>query len=128
MCYDYSTFGLNRETPMNIPHFVTTADLKKKIDAREDFALVEVLGPETFAEFHLPGAVNVPVDDTFEAGIQKAVPDKNKLVVVYCRDIECHASAKASRRMELLGYKNIFEYHNGKDGWQAAGLPVVKGA
>ena len=108
--------------------FITTKDLKQKMDSNADFALVEVLGPETFAEFHIPGAVNVPVDDTFEEGIQKAVPDKNKTVVVYCRDIECHASAKASRRMEALGYQNIFEYHQGKVGWKAAGLPVETGS
>ena len=112
---------------MNEPHFLTTDELKKKIDGKEDFVLVEVLGPETFAEFHLPGAVNVPVDDTFEQGIQKAVPDKNKLVVVYCRDIECHASAKAVRRMGLLGYTNVLEFHNGKEGWKAKGLPVETG-
>lgn len=106
------------------PHFITTAQLKEKIDKREDFALVEVLSPETFAEFHLPGAINVPVDDTFEAGIQRAVPDKNKLVVIYCRNIECHASAKAVSRMEALGYTNVLEFHNGKEGWRAAGLPV----
>src|SRR3989338_9758301 len=104
--------------------FITTKDLKQKVENKEDFVLVECLGPETFAEFHLPGAVNVPVDDTFEGHIQKTVPDKNKPVVVYCRDIECHASAKATRRMEALGYTNLFEYHNGKDGWKAAGLPV----
>ncbi|MDP3993602.1 MAG: rhodanese-like domain-containing protein [bacterium] len=104
--------------------FIKTSDLKAKMDNKEDFVLVEVLGPETFAEFHLPGAINVTVDDTFEEEIQKAVPDKNKTVVVYCRDIECHASAKATRRMEALGYTNLLEYHNGKDGWRAAGLPV----
>ena len=107
--------------------FITTDDLKKKIDTKEDFVLVEVLGPETFAEFHLPGAVNVPVDDTFEEHLQKVVPDKNRPVVVYCRDIECHASAKATHRMEILGYTNLFEYHQGKDGWKAKGLPVEEG-
>ena len=106
--------------------FITTEELKKKIDDKDDFALIEVLGPETFAEFHLPGAINVPVDDTFEASIQKAVPDKNKAAVVYCRDIECHASSKAAKRMELLGYKNIFEYPNGNTGSKLAGLPVEK--
>ena len=110
------------------PYFVTTAQLKEKIDRHDDFVLIEVLGPETFAEFHLPGAINVPVDDTFEENIQKAVPDKNKVAVVYCRDIECHASAKAVRRMELLGYTNVLEYHNGKDGWKAVGLPVEQKA
>lgn len=109
------------------PHFITTAQLKEKIDNKEDFALVEVLGPETFAEFHIPTAVNVPVDDTFEAGIQKAVPDRNKAVVVYCRDIECHASAKAIRRMQALGYTNLIEFHNGKEGWKTAGMPIETG-
>lgn len=104
--------------------FITTEDLKQKIDSKDEFALVEVLGPETFAEFHLPGAVNVPVDDTFEDGIQKAVPDKDKPVVVYCRDIECHASEKARKRMEALGYTKLLEYHMGKEGWKAAGLPI----
>src|SRR3989338_11109510 len=105
--------------------FITTKDLKQKVENKEDFALVEVLGPETFAEFHLPGAVNVPLDDTFEDGIQRAVPDKNKFTVIYCRDIECHASAKAVRRMEALGYTHVLEFHNGKEGWRAAGMPVV---
>lgn len=107
--------------------FITTDELKKKIDAKENFALVEVLGPETFAEFHIPGAINVPVDDTFEANIQAKVPDKTTPAVVYCRDIECHASAKAAKRMELLGYTNVSEYHNGKEGWKAMGLPVEMG-
>ncbi|OGE78807.1 MAG: hypothetical protein A2751_01260 [Candidatus Doudnabacteria bacterium RIFCSPHIGHO2_01_FULL_46_14] len=107
--------------------FITTDELKKKIDDKENFILVEVLGPETFAEFHLPGAINVPVDDTFEANIQAKVPDKNMPVVVYCRDIECHASAKATKRMELLGYATVFEYHNGKEGWKAMGLPTEVG-
>lgn len=109
------------------PHFITTQQLKEKIDKKEDFALVEVLGPETFADFHIPGAINVPVDDTFEENIQKRVSDKTKPVVVYCRDIECHASAKAVRRMGLLGYTNVLEFHNGKNGWKAMGLPVETG-
>ena len=107
--------------------FIKTDDLKKKIDSGEDFTLVEVLGPETFAEYHIPGAINVPVDDTFEDGIVAAVPDKNKLVVVYCVDIECHASAKASKRMDILGYTNVYEYHAGKVGWKAAGNEIATG-
>ncbi|OGE75808.1 MAG: hypothetical protein A3C85_03165 [Candidatus Doudnabacteria bacterium RIFCSPHIGHO2_02_FULL_48_21] len=107
---------------------ITTDDLKKKIDTKENFSLLEVLGPETFAEFHIPTAKNVPVDDTFEEHVQQVVPDKNQTVVVYCRDIECHASEKAVRRMEALGYTNVFEFHNGKEGWKAKGLPIETGA
>lgn len=108
--------------------FITTKELQAKIDNKEDFALLEVLGPETFAEYHIPGAINVPVDDTFEENVVKVVTDKNKPVVVYCRDIECHASAKATRRMEALGFTKLYEYHLGKDGWRSQGMPVETGA
>ena len=104
---------------------ITTEDLKKKIDGGDDFVLVEVIGPETFAEYHIPGAINVPVDDTFEDEIVKTVPEKDKMVVVYCYGIECHASPKAAKRMAALGYTNVYEYQTGKDGWKAAGNEIV---
>ncbi len=86
--------------------------------------LVEVLPPEYYRKFHLPGAMNVPLDDHFEERIQEAVPDKDAPVVVYCYDTECQASSKAAQRMEALGYRQVFDYEAGKVDWQEAGLPT----
>ncbi len=86
--------------------------------------LVEVLPPEYYRKFHLPGAMNVPLDDHFEERIQEAVPDKDAPVVVYCYDTECQASPKAAQRMEALGYRQVFDYEAGKVDWQEAGLPT----
>jgi rhodanese-related sulfurtransferase len=102
---------------------ITRHELNERL-ANDGLTLVEVLGSKYFRKFHLPGAINVPLDGDFDEQIQKAVPDKNSLVVVYCMDADCQASPKAGRRMEELGYRRVFDYEAGKTDWKEAGLPV----
>ncbi len=92
--------------------------------ANDGLTLVEVLAPEDYRKFHLPGALNVPLDEEFDERIQEAVPDKDQPVVVYCYDSECQASPKAAQRMEELGYRQVFDYEAGKVDWQEAGMPT----
>jgi len=92
--------------------------------ANDSIALIEVLAPEYYRKFHLPGALNVPLDEHFDERVQEAVPDKDSPIVVYCYDAECQASTKAARRMEELGYREVFDYEGGKVDWQEAGLPT----
>ena len=90
----------------------------------ENLAVVEVLSAEQYAEFHLPGALNVPLGDDFATAIQQAVPDKQQPVLLYCYDSDCEASGKAADQMEVLGYQKVYDYEAGKVDWEAAGLPV----
>ncbi|REJ94072.1 MAG: rhodanese-like domain-containing protein [Planctomycetota bacterium] len=99
-------------------------DLQELLGNDTDVTLVEVLTEESFAEFHLPEAVNVPLKEGFEERIQEVVPDKSKPVVVYCANAECDASSKAARRLDELGYEQVYDYEGGKADWKAAGLPV----
>lgn len=103
-------------------------DLKEKIDSEADLIIIEVLPKEQYDEFHLPGAIHVPVHDHFEREIQKAVPDKNQPVVVYCANKQCPASEEAARKMEDLGYREVYDYEEGKADWKKAGLPVESAA
>jgi rhodanese-related sulfurtransferase len=104
---------------------ITRTELKHKLDEGQDLALVEVLKPPAFAKFHLPGAINVPVDaDDFEEQVEAAVPDKNKPIVVYCQNADCQASPKAARRLDELGYETVLDYEAGKVDWRDAGLPI----
>lgn len=97
--------------------------LKQKLESN-GVALVEVLAPEAYREFHLPNAINVPIGERFEEDIQQAVPEKTQSVVVYCMDEQCNASSKAAKKMEELGYTNVVDYEGGKVDWKEAGLPV----
>ena len=103
---------------------ITRDELKRKIESGDRFSLVEVLDPDQFETFHLPGAINVPLSNDFEGSIQKVVSDKDRVVVVYCANASCDASPKAAEKMDKLGYTNVFDYEAGKQDWKEAGLPV----
>jgi rhodanese-related sulfurtransferase len=45
---------------------------------------VEVLGHETFREFHLPRAVNIPLPELDQRAVQEL--DPGRPVIVYCHD------------------------------------------
>lgn len=98
-------------------------EAQQMVDSGE-VKIIEVLPKDSFKDFHLPGAMNVPVGDDFEANIQKAVPDKHEPVLVYCLDEDCDASPKAAEKMEELGYDRVYDYEAGKEDWKEAGLPI----
>lgn len=62
---------------------ISRFELKKLIDAKRPFTLVETLAPETFAQGHLPGAMNLPPDQVQQLA-PTLLPDKNAEIVVYC--------------------------------------------
>ncbi len=103
---------------------ISREELKKMMDSNGQVVLVEVLPPDYFNDFHLPGAINVPVGDDFEQKIQEAVPDKSQSVVVYCANTQCPASVRAAEKMDALGYQNVYDYEDGKEDWQQAGEPT----
>ncbi len=102
---------------------ITRDELRQMMEQNGDLTLVEVLGPQYYKKYHLPGASNVPVgDEHFEEAIQKAAPDKSKPIVVYCQNEECPASAKAARRLDAMGYQKVYDYEAGKEDWKEAGF------
>lgn len=81
--------------------------------------VVDVRDAKEFAEGHVPGALNIPVE-TFASG--SGVLDKNKQIVVYCNS--GGRSYNAYRKLQKLAYPNIVQMIFAD--WQAEKLPVVK--
>ena len=106
---------------------ITRDELKRMLESGKNVALVEVIGPNTYREYHLPGAIRVPADENFAQSIQKAIPDKRTPVIVYCLNHACTASPKAARKLDQLGYEKVYDYEAGKQDWKAAGLPIDTG-
>ncbi len=61
---------------------ITREQLEEKMDRGEDFALVDTLGEEYYRQSHLPGAINVPLEEIDRA--EEVLPDKEAEIVVYC--------------------------------------------
>lgn len=62
---------------------ITADDLKRRMDAGEDFTVIDVRNPQAWAQSDvaLPGAVRVPLDE-YERYLNR-IP-KDRPVVTYC--------------------------------------------
>jgi rhodanese-related sulfurtransferase len=108
------------------PERISRASLLEKIEAGDDFALVDALSPTSFAFSHLPGAINLTpgwVDDR----ARRRIPDRDTEIVVYCESADCDSSVLVATRLLELGYRNVRHYAEGKRDWTAAGLPLEGG-
>ncbi len=106
---------------------ITREELKAKLDRGEEVVLVETLGPRYYEDAHLPGAINIPYTEVDELAPEMLL-DKSAEIVVYCSNRACQNSPQAARRLEALGYENVYDYEEGKQDWVDAGLPTERGA
>lgn len=71
------------------------------------YIILDVRTPEEFAEKHIPNAINVP-NETIGTDEISALPDKDQLIMVYCRS--GRRSKEAAEKLVKLGYTNIVEF------------------
>jgi rhodanese-related sulfurtransferase len=62
---------------------ISRDELKKKLERKDAFVLVETLPAATYHHVHLPGAINLPPDQVRDLA-PTFLPDKNADIVVYC--------------------------------------------
>ena len=96
-------------------------ELKKKLD-NDEVILIEVLDPGSYEKEHIRSAINIPLK---EIGAEaKKRFSKDDPIVVYCSDYECTASPAAAKKLENLGFTNVYHYGGGKKEWKGEGLPM----
>ncbi len=99
------------------------ADVKRRIDAGEKFALVDVREESEWARGHLPGAIHLG-KGTIERDIEQRVPDTGAKLILYCGG--GFRSALAADNLQKMGYTNVESMDGGWRGWTEAGLPTQK--
>ena len=106
---------------------ISRDELKGRLDRGEEVVLVETLGPGYYEDAHLPGAINIPHTEV-DTLAPEMLPDKSAEVVVYCSNRACQNSPQAARRLDALGYENVYDYEEGKQDWIEARLSTESGA
>lgn len=91
--------------------------------AKPGVQIIDVRTPEEFAEGHLAGAVNIPVQSA-DFGDRIARLDPTATYAVYCRS--GNRSQPAVAAMKDAGISGIYELSSGTKGWIAAGQPLVR--
>jgi rhodanese-related sulfurtransferase len=87
--------------------------------------IIDARSSEQFDQGHLPGALNVPIDDFIEyhSRLDERVPI-DATVIVYCQSVTCDQSENLARELGMMGYERVLVYRGGWDEWSQAGLPT----
>lgn len=85
----------------------------------QDFVLLDVRGPDHYANEHIPGAINLPHGRIVERNL--ADWDEDTLFVVYCAGPHCNATEKAAIRLAKLG-RPVKKMIGGIEGWRDEGF------
>ena len=87
--------------------------------------LVDVREDHEWEAAHAAGAIHLS-KGTIERDIEKMVPDKNAILVLYCGG--GFRSALATDNLQKMGYKNVISLNGGWRAIEASGLPLEKGS
>ena len=63
---------------------ISREKLKEKMDRGDEFFLVDALEEQYYRHSHLPGAINIPLEEIERA--PEEISDKGAEIVVYCMD------------------------------------------
>ena len=86
---------------------ITAEEAKQIMDNEEGYIILDVRTQEEYDQGHIPGAVLIP-NTEIEARAEEGLPDKDQLILVYCRS--GNRSKKAAEILVELGYTNIKEF------------------
>lgn len=90
----------------------------------DDFVLLDVRGPDLYAEGHVPGAINLPHGKII--GSKMNAWPQEVLFVVYCAGPHCNGANKAAIRLAKLG-RPVKEMIGGVTGWIDEGFALAAG-
>ena len=98
-------------------------DIKKKLDAGEPMIIVDTREDNEWARGHIPNAVHLG-KGVIERDIERAIPDKDATLVLYCGG--GYRSALAADNLQKMGYRNVISMDGGWRGWTEAGFPTIR--
>jgi len=101
----------------------TVQEVKRRMDKGEKLVVVDVREDNEVARGRIPGALHLG-KGVIERDIEKAVPDTNAEVILYCGG--GFRSALAADALRQMGYTNAVSMDGGWRVWTENGYPTEK--
>jgi rhodanese-related sulfurtransferase len=86
---------------------ITAEEAKQIMDTEEGYIILDTRTQEEYDEGHIPGAIVISHEE-IEEKAEGMLPDKDQLLLVYCRS--GRRSKLAAETLVELGYTNIKEF------------------
>ena len=101
-----TTSGKDDNAPLTYEQ-ISAKEAKEIMDTEKDYIIIDARTEAEFAEGHIKGAILIPEYEIAQRA-EKELPDKNALILVYCRS--GRRSKIASEELVGLGYTNVKEF------------------
>jgi rhodanese-related sulfurtransferase len=85
---------------------------------------IDARGANEYAEAHIKGSINIPVNTTTEELAKLKDKLQGKLLVTYCHGIGCHLSDKTAYLLFDAGYRKIGIFFGGWPKWNEHKYPI----
>ncbi|KHO47715.1 MAG: rhodanese [archaeon GW2011_AR5] len=92
---------------------IKSSELKKKLDSGEKLVILDVREPFEFVDWHIPGAINVPVSRVMR-NPELDVPKDSEIIAVCAHGMR---SAAATRYLIMAGFENVSSLEGGMVEW-----------
>ncbi len=102
---------------------ISVQDVKKALDNKSDFVLIDVREDNEWYEGHLPQAIHLG-KGVIERDIEDRIPNADTNLILYCGG--GYRSALAAESIKRLGYKNTQSMAGGVRAWKDLNLPLSK--
>ena len=104
----FTACGQDKENDQGAVYVNITAEKAKEImDTEEGYIILDVREQDEYDAGHISGAILIPYTQ-IEAKANEMLPDKDQLILVYCRS--GRRSKIAAEALAELGYTNIKEF------------------
>jgi len=100
---------------------LTIDEVKRALNAGNEFRLVDVREESEFAAGRIPAAIRLG-KGVIERDIEEAFPDLGAPLVLYCGG--GYRSALAADNLQKMGYTNVASMDGGIRKWKEAGYPI----
>uniref|UniRef100_UPI000D376249 rhodanese-related sulfurtransferase n=1 Tax=unclassified Variovorax TaxID=663243 RepID=UPI000D376249 len=96
------------------------AEVRARLLAREETALLDVREEDPFAQAHPLWAANLPLS-RIEIEAWRRIPRRDTLIVLYGEHDGTDLAPRAAATLAALGYTNLHLLEGGLEGWRRAG-------
>lgn len=93
-------------------NLITYIEAKELMRESANAVLLDVRSNQEYNEYHLDGAINIPLYE-LQISVNNIIQNRNNIIVVYCQS--GGRSKKAVNILKKLGYTNLYEIDRGID-------------
>jgi phage shock protein E len=97
----------SQPAPSSAYHKISAMEAMEMMESSDEYILVDVRTEAEFIEQRIEGALLIP-DNQIKTEAERLIPDKDALLLVYCRS--GRRSAAAAKELVQLGYTRVYDF------------------